>query len=98
MSLSIGIYGELERFNETLLPDEEDFQSSKHGKITNADYKHAKKVLKNCEKKNLGYYHNLYVQSNTLLADVFESLCNKYNEIYDPDPAHFLAVLRLACS
>ena len=32
-----------------------------HGKITNTDYKHAKKVWKRFEIKYLGYYHNLYV-------------------------------------
>ena len=43
--------------------------------ITNAHYKHAKKV------KNLGNFHDLYVQSNTLLlADAFESFRN--NNIY----------------
>ena len=41
---------------------------------------------------NLGDYHDLYVQSDTLLlADVFDSFRNKYIEIYEPDPAHFLS-------
>ena len=41
--------------------------------ITNADYKHAKNVWKIFEIKNLCYYHDLHIQSNTLLvADVFE--------------------------
>ena len=40
--------------------------------ITDVDYAHAKRVCKDFEIKNLGEYHNLYVQSNTLLlADVF---------------------------
>ena len=42
--------------------------------ITDADYALAKRVCKDFEIKNLGEYHNLYVQSNTLLsADVFEN-------------------------
>ena len=42
--------------------------------------------------KNSGEYHDLYVQSDTLLlADVFESFRNKCIEIYELDPAHFLA-------
>ena len=42
--------------------------------ITDADYKHAKRVWKDFEIKNLGEYYDLYVQSDTLLlADVFKS-------------------------
>ena len=38
-----------------------------------------------------------YVHSNTLLlADVFESFCNKCIKMYDIDPAHFLSAPRLA--
>ena len=47
--------------------------------------------------KNLGEYHDLYVQSNTfLLADVFENFRNKCIEIYELDPAHFLSATELA--
>ena len=50
--------------------------------ITDADYAHAKRVCKNFEVKNLGEYHDLYVQSDTLLlADVFENFRNMYLEI-----------------
>ena len=59
-----------ERFGETSLPDKEDFHSS-----LNMDHRHAKRVFKSLNNKNLGDYHDLYVQSNTLLlADVFENL------------------------
>ena len=41
--------------------------------ITDADYEHAKRVCKEFEVKTLGEYHDLYVQSETLLsADAFE--------------------------
>ena len=44
---------------------------------TDADYTHAKGVCKNFEIKNLGEYHDLNIQSNTLLlADVFENFRN----------------------
>ena len=47
--------------------------------------------------KNLDDYHDLYVQSDTLLlADVFENFRNKYIEIYELDPAHFLSAPGLA--
>ena len=46
--------------------------------ITDVDYRHAKRVFKNLNNKNLGDYHDLYVQSDTLLfAGVFENFRNK---------------------
>ena len=35
--------------------------------ITDTDYTHAKRVCKDFEIKNLGEYHDWYVQSDTLL-------------------------------
>ena len=52
-------------------------QSIKYGCITDADYVHAKIVCKDFETKNLGEYHYLYVQNNTLLlVDVLENFRN----------------------
>ena len=46
---------------------------------------------------NLGEYHDLYVQCKTLLlADVFENFRNKFIEIYELDPVHFLSAPGLA--
>ena len=60
--------------------------------ITLKDYAHAQKVFKELKLKDLGDYHDLYVQSDTLLlADVFENFRNKCTEIYELDPAHFLS-------
>ena len=58
---------------------------------TDADYAHAKRVCKDFEIKNLGEYHDFYVQSNTfLLTGVFENL--KYClEIYELEPAKFFS-------
>ena len=65
--------------------------------ITDTDYTHAKTVFKDFEIKNLGEYHDLYVQSNTLLlADVFENFRNMCLEIYELDPAKFLSAPGLA--
>ena len=65
--------------------------------ITDADYKHAKNVWKNVNLKNLGFYHDLSVQSNTLLlAAVFESFRNKCIRIYELDLAYFLSAPGLA--
>ena len=47
--------------------------------------------------ENLGGYHDLYVQIDTLLlVDVFENFRNKCIEIYELDPNHFLSVPGLA--
>ena len=60
--------------------------------ITDADCAHAKRVYKDYEIKNLGEYHDLYLQSDTLLlADVFENFRNMCLEIYEIDPAKFLS-------
>ena len=86
-----------ERFNLTSLPDKESFYSKLNLEdLTDEDYVHAQKVWKELKKKNLGEYHNLYVQSDALLLfDVFENFRNKSIEIYELDPAHFLPAPRL---
>ena len=87
-----------ERFNETLLPDKEAFYSNlKSEDITDVDYRHAKRVFKNLSNKHLGDYHDLYVQSDTLLlADVFENFRNMCIKVHELDPAHFLSAPVLA--
>ena len=56
-----------------------------------------KKVWEAFKIKNLGEYHNLYVQCDTLLlADVFENFRDKCIERYELDPAHFLSAPGLA--
>ena len=87
-----------ERFAETLLPDKKAFYSELYLEdITDEDYTHAQKVFEELKLKNLGDYHDLYVQSDTLLlADVFENFRNKCIEIYELDPAHFLSAPGLA--
>ena len=64
-----------EKFNEISLPEREDFYSHLNMEdITDADYADAKSVCKDFQIKNLGEYHDLYVQNDTLLsADVFEN-------------------------
>ena len=60
--------------------------------IADVDYRHAKRVYKEFNNKNIGDYHDLYVQSDTLLlVDVFENYRNKWIEIYELDSAHFLS-------
>ena len=65
--------------------------------ITDADHAHAKRVRKDFEIKSLGEYHDLYVQSNTLLlADIYEHFRNMSLEIYEVDNAKFLSAPGLA--
>ena len=87
-----------ERFDETSLPDKEAFYSSLNMEdTTDVDHRHAKREFKNLNNKNLGNYHDLYVQSDTLLlADVFGIFRNKCIEIYELDSAHFLSAPGLA--
>ena len=55
------------------------------------------KVDKDFNNKNLGDYHDLYVQSDTLLLDdLLENFRNKCIEIYKLDPAHFVSAPGLA--
>ena len=84
--------------DETSLPDKKAFYSELClENITDEDYIHAQKVFEEFKLKNLCEYHDLYVQSDTLLlADVFENFRNKCTEIYELDPAHFLSAPRLA--
>ena len=65
--------------------------------IDDVDYRHGNNVFKRFKLKNLGEYHDLYVQSDTLLlADVFENFRNTCIKVYEPDPAHFLSLPGLA--
>ena len=82
-----------ERFDKTSLPDQEAFRSELNLEdITEEDYAYGQKVWKKCGIKNLGEYHDLYVQSDTFLfADVFESFRNKCIEIYELNPTNFLS-------
>ena len=70
-------------------PEKEDCYSRQSMKdITDADYTYAKRVCKNFEQIKLGQYHDLYVQSDTLLVvDAFNNFRNTYLKIYGLDPA-----------
>ena len=89
MLLRKGVYP----FDETLLPDKEDFYSNLNSKdIRYVDFIHAKRVFKEFNINILGKYHDLYVESDTLLlVDVFENFRDKCIEIYKLDPAQFLS-------
>ena len=83
-----------EKFDETSLPDKESFYSSLNMEnIDDIDYRHGNNVFKKFKQKNLGEYHDLYVQCDTLLlADVFENFRNMCIKVFELDPAHFLSL------
>ena len=87
-----------ERFEETSLPNKESFYSNLNMEnIDDIDYRHGNNVFKRFKLKHLVEYHDLYVQSNTLLlAYIFENFRNTCLKVYELDPAHFLSLPGLA--
>ena len=87
-----------EKFSEISLPSKEDFYSNLNMEdISDIDYRHANNVFKVFKLENLGDYHDLYVQSDTLLlVDVFNNFRNMCLKEYELDPAHFLSLYGLA--
>ena len=103
MLLRKGVYpyenmGSWEKFDETTLPPKKAFYSNLNLEdISHEDYAHAQKVWDVFEINNLGEYHDLYVQSDTLLlADVYENFRNMCLEKYQLDSAYFLSAPGLA--
>ena len=73
-----------EKFNETLLPEKDDFYNHLNMEdITDAGYAHTKKVCKKSEMKNLVEY--LYLRILKMLL-----------EMYELDPGKFISVPGLA--
>ena len=87
-----------ERFYETSLPSKESFYSNLNMEdIEDIDYRHGNNVFNKFKLNNLADYHDLYVQSDTLLlADVFENFRDMCLKEYELDPAHFLSLPGLA--
>ena len=72
---------DFEKFSDTSIPEREDFYSHLNmDDITNVDYAHKKRV---CKDKILGEYHDLHVQSDTLLLGLktFEICVLKYMDL-----------------
>ena len=86
------------KIDETTLPPKEAFYSNLNlENISDEDYAHAQKLWQVFEIKNRGEYHDLYVQSDTiLLVDVFENFRNMFLEIYELDPVYLVSAPGLA--
>ena len=87
-----------EKFDENALPPKEAFYSNLSLEdISDEDYVHAQKVCDVFEINNLRDYHDLYVQSDTLLhADVYENFRNMCFDKYGLDPLYFVSAPALA--
>ena len=103
MLLRKGVYpyenmGGWEKFDETTLPPKKAFYSNLNLEdISDEDYAHAQKVWNVFEINSLGEYHDLYVQSDTLLLeDVYENVRNMCLEKYQLDSAYFVSAPGLA--
>ena len=79
------------RFEETQLPNKEDFYSILNDEhISDEDYEHAKRVWKKLRSKTMGDYHDYYLASDVLLlSDVFENFRKTCLEYYKLDPCHY---------
>ena len=65
--------------------------------ITSDDYQYAQRVWKEFRIRDLGDYHDLYLQTDVvLLANVFEAFRDTCIEHYSLDPAHFYTAPGLA--
>ena len=86
------------RFIETELPSIEKFYSNLNLKnIPKDDCRHAQRIWSIFDTKNVGDYHDLYVQSDTVqLADTFEQFRTLCLKEYGLDPTYFRSTPGLA--
>ena len=86
------------KFNDTELPQREDFYSLLKGEnISEDDYSHAQNVWNTFNLQNMGEYHDLYLQTDILLlTDVFENFRKTCLTYYGLDPLHYITSPGLA--
>ena len=86
-----------EKFEEPLPKIDEFYNKLNVSGISRGDYKHAIKVWNKFKLKNMGDYHDLYLETDlVLLANVFESFRKVCLDNYGLDPAHFYTAPGLA--
>ena len=86
------------RFEETELPPIEKFYNNlDNTNISDSEYRHAREVWDAFQIKNLGEYHDLYLETDVLLlADVFENFRETCLKYYGQDPCHYFTSPGLA--
>ena len=87
-----------DRFEEKQLPSIDEFYSQLNmSGISEKDHQHACKVWNEFGLKNMGDYHDLYLETDViLLVNVFESFRKVCSDNYGLDPAHFYTAPGLA--
>ena len=80
-----------DRFEDKRLPSKDEFYSKLNmSGISEKDYQHACKVWNEFGLKNMGDYHDLYLEADVLLlANLLESFRKVCLDNYGLDPAHF---------
>ena len=79
-----------DKFNSPLPKKEEFYSILNNEHISDENYKHAQNVWNTFNFKNMGEYHDLYLQSDILLlTDVFENFRKTCLEYYKLDPCHY---------
>lgn len=77
------------KFNENHLPPPQVIFNKLTGDaISDEEYPHAQSVWNEFNINTLGDYHDLYVKTVLLLADVFQNIRSQSNKYYDIDPCH----------
>ena len=81
------------KFDETELPLKKEFDIDLNmSSISDKDYHHAKSVFNILNTTNLGDYHDLYLQSDTLLlSDIFEEFRKTCTNQYELDLCYFVS-------
>ena len=86
------------KFNDTELQEKKHFYSRlSEEDISDADYERAKLIWKHVNIKNLGEYHDLYLETDVLLlTDVYENFRKQCLTDYELDPAHYYTLPNFA--
>ena len=97
------------RFGEEKLPDREYFYISikdgttgdnakkLDGHISDEDYLASKNIWNKFNIKNMGDYHDHYLEKDVLLlADVFKKIIDTCMKFYELDPSHYFSSPRLS--
>ena len=87
-----------DKFEEKRLPSKDEFYSKLNmSGISEKDHQHVCKVWNEFDLKNMGDYHDSYLETDViLLANVFESFRKVCLDNYRLDPAHFYTAPGLA--